>query len=162
MSRTYSAGVVLAALVVLSTFVGGAAAGPPVEGEGGHRFVVGDESQHITFWLHLDLLTNLGDAGDFGFSATGTAMDTRVVAVDVQLQFDGVGPLGEFLSDPFSRFSVTAEWELNLQFLSAGPTADETFEYRGNQTIDGPTAVDGSTSELEGTGPQSSVMPPEF
>ena len=136
-SSTHSVGVVLAAMVVLSTFVGGAAAGPPVDGDGGHRFDLGGESPHITFWLHLDLLTNLGDAGDFGFSAVGTAMDTRVVAVDVQLRFDGVGPLGRFLSDPFSRFSVTAEWELNLPFLSAGPAAGEEFNYEDNRTING-------------------------
>ena len=136
-SRTRSVGVVLAAMVLLSTFVGGVAAGPSVEGDGGHRFDLGGESPHITFWLHLDLLTNLGDAGDFGFSAVGTAMDTRVVAVDVQLRFDGVGPLGKFLSDPFSRFSVTAEWELNLPFLSAGPAAGEDFSYEDNRTING-------------------------
>lgn len=137
MSGTRSAGVVLAAMVVLTTFVGGAAAAPAVDGDGGHRFDIGGEGPHITFWLHLDLLTNLGDAGDFGFSAVGTAMDTRVVAVDVQLHFDGVGPLGEFLSDPFSRFSITAEWELNLPFLSAGPAAGEDFSYEDNRTIDG-------------------------
>ncbi|WP_232701029.1 DUF7332 family protein [Halobacterium wangiae] len=137
MSRTRSVGVVLAAMVVLSTFVGGAAAGPPVEGDGGHRFDLGGESPHITFWLHFDLLTNLGAAGDFGFSAVGTAMDIRVVVVDVQLQFDGVGPLGGFLSDPLSQFSITAEWELNLPFLATGPAAGEDFNYEDNRTIDG-------------------------
>ena len=129
------------ALVVLVAFVGGAAAqtapGPSVDADGGHRFDIGGESPHITFWLHLDLLTNLGGAGDLGFSAVGTAMDTRVIAMDVQLNFRGVGPLGDFLSNPFSRFSVTAEWELNLPFLSAGPAADEDFTYRDNETIGG-------------------------
>jgi len=129
--------VVLATMVVLSTFVGGAAAAPPVEGDGGHRFDIGDESPHITFWLHFDLLTNLGAAGDFGFSGVGTAMDTRIVVVDLQLRFGGVGPLGDFLSDPLSRFSVTAEWELNLPFLATGPAAGEDFNYRDNRTING-------------------------
>jgi len=132
---------VAVAFVVLVAFVGGGVAQTaptPVDGDGGHRFDVGDEDgPRIAFWIHLDLLTNLGDAGDLGFSAVGTAMDTRVVAVDVQLNFRGVGPLGDFLSNPFSRFSVTAEWELNLPFLSAGPAADEDFTYRDNETIGG-------------------------
>ena len=128
--------VVLAAIVVLTSFVGAVAAGPSADA-GGHRFDVGGESPHITFWIHLDLFTNLGSAGDFGFSAVGTALDTEVVAVDLQLNFEGVGPLGEFFSDPFSRFSVTAEWELHLPFLAAGPVADENFDYRDNRTIGG-------------------------
>jgi len=134
---------VAVALVVLVAFVGGGAAAqaapdPPVDGDGGYHFDVGDrDGPRIEFWLHLDLLTNLGGAGDLGFSAVGTAMDTRVVVVDVQLNFRGVGPLGDFLSNPFSRFSVTAEWELNLPFLSAGPAADEDFTYRDNETIGG-------------------------
>jgi len=132
---------VAVALVVLVAFVGGGAAqtapGPSVDTDGGHRFDVGGDSPHITFWVHLDLLTNLGAAGDLGFSAVGTAMDTRVVVIDVQLTFRGVGPLGDFLSNPFSRFSVTAEWELNLPFLSAGPAAGEDFTYRDNETIGG-------------------------
>ncbi|WP_232687464.1 DUF7332 family protein [Halobacterium zhouii] len=127
--------VVLAAVVVLSSFAGVAAAGPSAGLADGHRFDIGDENPHITFWLHLDLLTNLGSAGDFGFNAVGTALDTRVVTVDLQLHFAGVGPLGEFLSDPFARFSVTAEWELHLPFLSAGPAADDSFDYRDNRTI---------------------------
>jgi len=139
---------VAVALVVLVAFVGGGAAqtapDASVEADGGHRFDVGGEDPHITFWLHLDLLTNLGDAGDLGFSAVGTAMDTRVVAVDVQLNFRGVGPLGDFLSNPFSRFSVTAEWELNLPFLSAGPAAGEDFTYRDNETIGGNSSRNGS------------------
>jgi len=146
-SRTRTVVVVLAPLVLLSTFFGGGAAGQGVEGEGGHRFDLGGESVHITFWLHLDLLTNLGNAGDFEFSAVGTAMDTRIV-VDIQLQFDGVGPLGEFLADPLSRFSITAEWELNLPFLSAGPAAGEDFNYRDNRTIQGSLGEDGSALEL--------------
>jgi len=137
---------------VLVAFAGGGAAaeqatapaGPDVDRDGGHRFDVGGDSPHITFWLHLDLLTNLGGAGDLGFSAVGTAMDTRVVVMDVQLQFDGVGPLGSFLSNPFSRFSVAAEWELNLQFLAAGPAAGEDFTYRDNETIGGSDGGNGS------------------
>lgn len=132
------------AVVVLVAFVGGAAAqaaqaapGQSVDGDGGYRFDVGGDSPRITFWLHLDLLTSLGGAGDLGFSAVGTAMDQRVVAVDVQLNFAGVGPLGQFLSNPFSRFSVTAEWELNLPFLATGPAAGEDFTYRDNETIGG-------------------------
>lgn len=135
MKASRSVGVVLAVMVVLTSFVGGVAAGPSVEGEGGQRFDIGGESPHITFWVHLDLFTNLGGAGDFGFSAVGTALDTEVVAVDLQLNFEGVGPLGEFLSNPFSRFSVTAEWELHLPFLAAGPAAGESFDYRDNRTI---------------------------
>ncbi|WP_347877771.1 hypothetical protein [Halobacterium sp. R2-5] len=138
MSRTRAVGVLVAALVVSTAFVGTVGAQverSPVEGDGGHRFDVGGDDPHITFWLHLDLFTNLGAPGDFGFSAVGTAMDTRVVAVDVQLRFAGVGDLSEFLSNPFSRFSVVAEWELNLPFLSAGPAADEDFSYRDNETI---------------------------
>ncbi|MFB6071829.1 MAG: hypothetical protein ABEJ88_02575 [Halobacterium sp.] len=127
----------LAGMVVSTTFVGAAAAGPPVGGAGGHRFDVGGDSPHITFWLHLDLLTNLGGAGDLGFSAVGTALDTRVVVVDLQLHFDGVGPLGDFLANPFARFHVVAEWELNLPFLSAGPAAGEDFDYRDNTTVSG-------------------------
>jgi len=145
---------VAVALVVLVAFVGGGAAqtapDPSVDVDGGHRFDVGSDSPHITFWLHLDLLTNLGDAGDLGFSAVGTAMDTRVVAVDVQLNFRGVGPLGDFLSNPFSRFSVTAEWELNLPFLSVGPAADEDFTYRDNETIGGNSSA-GSGSPRNAT-----------
>lgn len=141
--------------VVLVAFVGGAAAqtaptpAQAVDGDGGYRFDVGNDSPRITFWLHLDLLTNLGAAGDLGFSAVGTAMDERVVAIDIQLQFDGVGPLGQFLSKPFSRFSVTAEWELNLPFLAAGPAASEDFTYRDNETIgDGNGSIgNGTTSE---------------
>ena len=134
--------VVLAAMLVLTAFVGAVAAGPSagepasVAGEGGHRFDIGDASPHITFWIHFDLFTNLGGAGDFGFSAVGTAMETDVVAVDLQLHFEGVGPLGEFLTNPFSRFSVVAEWELHLPFLAAGPAADDSFDYRDNRTID--------------------------
>lgn len=115
-------------------------AAAPVASDGGYRFDVGGDNQSITFWVHLDLFTNLGGAGDFGFSAVGTAMDTRVVAVDVQLRFDGVGPVGDFLSDPFSRFAVVAEWELDLPFLSAGPAADDDFSYHDNETIDGSDA----------------------
>ena len=142
---------VAVAIVVLVAFVGGGAAqtapDPGVDGDGGHHFDVGNEDgPRIEFWVHLDLLTNLGDAGDLGFSAVGTAMDTRVVVVDVQLNFRGVGPLGDFLSDPFSRFSVTAEWELNLPFLSAGPAADDDFTYRDNETIGG----DGSGNRSAG------------
>ena len=153
MPRTFRR--VAVALVVLVAFVGGGAAqsapsGPDVDREGGHRFDVGGDSPHITFWLHLDLLTNLGDAGDLGFSAVGTAMDTRIVAVDVQLQFAGVGPLGDFLSNPFSRFSVTAEWEVNLPFLSVGPAADEEFTYRDNETIGGNGTRNASASNASG------------
>lgn len=144
-------------LVVLVAFVGGAAAqttptGPDVDRDGGHRFDVGGESPHITFWLHVDLLTNLGAAGDLGFSAVGTAMDTQVVAIDVQLRFDGVGPLENFLANPFSRFSVTAEWELNLSFLSAGPAADEDFTYRDNETIGGGDGNGSIGNETVGNG----------
>ncbi|MFB6269913.1 MAG: hypothetical protein ABEH83_08225 [Halobacterium sp.] len=134
--------VVVAAMVVFTSFVGAAAAaqseaGAPVAGEGGHRFDIGGDSPSITFWLHLDLFTNLGAAGDFGFSAVGTAMDVQVIVIDIQLQFDGVGNLGDFLTNPFSRFSVVAEWELNLPFLSAGPAAGDDFSYEDNQTING-------------------------
>jgi len=128
------------ALVASAAFVGpavAAQAAQPVEEDGGYRFDVGDSDTNITFWLHLDLFTNLGGAGDLGFSAVGHAMDTRVVAVDVQLRFDGVGDVGNFLSNPFSRFSVVGEWELNLPFLSAGPAADDDFSYEGNETING-------------------------
>lgn len=128
-------------MLVLTTFVGAAAAqsatDTAVAGDGGYRFDVGDDSPRIAFWVHLDLFTNLGAAGDLGFSAVGTVMDARVIAVDVQLQFDGVGNLGDFLSNPFSRFSVVAEWELDLPFLSTGPAADEDFTYRDNETING-------------------------
>lgn len=128
-------------MVVLTTFVGAAAAqagtDTPVAGDGGYRFDVGDDSPRITFWVHLDLFTNLGAPGDFGFSAVGTAMDTRVIVIDIQLQFDGVGNLGDFLSNPFSRFAVVAEWELNFPFLSTGPAADDDFTYRDNETING-------------------------
>ncbi|SEW05169.1 hypothetical protein SAMN04487945_1150 [Halobacterium jilantaiense] len=137
------------ALVVLVAFVGGGAAqtapGPSIDTDGGHRFDIGGDSPHITFWLHLDLLTNLGAAGDLGFSAVGTAMDTRVIVIDIQVNFRGVGPLENFLSNPFSRFSATAEWELNLPFLSAGPAADEDFTYRDNETIGGNRSGNGST-----------------
>lgn len=143
MKASRTAQVVVAAMVVLTAFVGAVAAEPsgddegttPVAGDGGHRFDVGDGEPHITFWVHLDLFTNLGSAGDFGFSAVGTALNTEIIAVDLQLNFAGVGPLGEFLSDPFSRFSVTAEWELHLPFLATGPAADENFDYEDNQTI---------------------------
>ncbi|MDL0123240.1 MULTISPECIES: hypothetical protein [Halobacterium] len=138
------------AIVVLVAFTGGGAAqqagsGPKVDGDGGYRFDVGGDSPHITFWLHLDLLTNLGGAGDLGFSAVGTALDTRVIVIDLQLQFDGIGPLEEFLSDPFSRFSVSAEWELNLPFLSAGPASDTEFSYEGNETIANNTSLENAT-----------------
>lgn len=128
-------------MLVLTTFVGAAAAQPatdtPVAGDGGYRFDVGADSPRITFWVHLDLFTNLGSAGDLGFSAVGTAVDTRVIVIDVQLQFDGVGPLADFLSNPFSRFSAVAEWELNLPYLSTGPAANDDFTYRDNETING-------------------------
>ncbi|MFC3478499.1 DUF7332 family protein [Halobacterium litoreum] len=129
--------VLFAGLLVFTSLVGAAAAGPPVEGDGGHRFDIGGDSPHITFWVHLDLFTNLGDAGDFGFSAVGTAMDTKVIVIDIQLQFAGVGPLSEFLSNPFARFSVTADWELNLPFLSTGVNEGDDFSYRDNTTISG-------------------------
>ncbi|WP_336034557.1 DUF7332 family protein [Halobacterium yunchengense] len=138
MSRTHVARVAVAVALVLTSLVGAATAQPagaPVAGEGGHRFDVGSGDPSITFWVHLDLFTNLGSPGDFGFSAVGRAMDTRVVVVDVQLHFDGVGNLGEFLSNPFSRFSVVAEWELHLPFLSAGPAADDDFSYEDNESI---------------------------
>ena len=134
------------ALVVSTAFVGPAVAaqaaqvaqaGQPVEGDGGYQFDVGGNETNIRFWVHLDLFTNLGAAGDFGFSAVGHAMDTQVVAIDVQLRFDGVGDLSNFLSNPFSRFSVVTEWELDLPFLSAGPAAGDDFSYEGNETING-------------------------
>nr|WP_272931375.1 hypothetical protein [Halobacterium noricense] len=136
-------------MVVSAAFVGPAVAaqtvaatqtGEAVEGDGGYRFDVGGAESNITFWLHLDMFTNLGAAGDFGFSAVGHAMDTRVIAVDVQMRFAGVGDLSEFLSNPFSRFSVVAEWELDLPFLSAGPSAGDDFSYEGNETINGSSA----------------------
>jgi len=138
--HTRAVSLFVVALVASAAFVGPAAAAQaaqPVEEDGGYRFDVGDSDTNITFWLHLDLFTNLGGAGDLGFSAVGHAMDTRVVAVDVQLRFDGVGDVGNFLSNPFSRFSVVGEWELNLPFLSAGPAADDDFSYEGNETING-------------------------
>ncbi|MGB9963757.1 DUF7332 family protein [Halobacterium hubeiense] len=149
MTQTRAASLFVAAVVVATALVGPAVAAPavqaaqadqPVEGEGGHRFDVGGNETNISVWLHLDLFTNLGAAGDFGFSAVGSAMDARVVAVDVQLRFDGVGDLSEFLSNPFSRFSVVAEWELDLPFLSVGPSAGDDFSFEGNETIDGRSA----------------------
>jgi hypothetical protein len=138
-SQPRIAGVAVAALVVLGTLAGNAAAAGvapsgPVDGDGGHRFDIGGESPHITFWLHVDLFTNLGAAGDLGFSAVGTAMDTRVVTVDVQLQFAGVGPLEQFLRNPFSRFSVRAEWSLNIPWLASD---GGDFSYVDNETIGG-------------------------
>jgi hypothetical protein len=124
--------VVLAALAGSAAAATGAAPAGPVAGDGGHRFDIGGESPHITFWVHLDLLTNLGKPGDLGFSAVGTAMDTRVVAVDVQLRFAGVGPLDQFLQNPFARFSVRAEWELNIPWLA---TDGSDFRYEDNETI---------------------------
>ena len=149
MRHTRAVSALVAALVVSAAFVGPAVAAQavaatqaeqPVEGDGGYRFDVGGSETNITFWLHLDLFTNLGGAGDLGFSAVGHAMDTRVVAVDVQLRFDGVGDVSNFLSNPFSRFSVVGEWELNLPFLSAGPSAGDDFSYEGNETINGSNA----------------------
>ena len=142
MKGTRTARVVVALLLVSTSFVGAAAAaqadpGVPVAADGGHRFDIGGASPSMTVWLHLDVFTNLGAPGDFGISAVGNAMHVRVVVIDVQVQFDGVGDVGGFLSNPFSRFSVVAEWELNLPFLSAGPAADDDFTYRDNETING-------------------------
>lgn len=135
MTPTPAVRAVVAALVVLTAFVGPVAAGPSVDRQDGHRIQVGGEGQQISIWVHVDLFTNLGSAGELGFSAVGRALNTRVLVIDLQLQFDGVGAPTDFLADPFSRFSVVAEWELNLPFLSAGPATDDTFDYTGNESV---------------------------
>ena len=114
--RTVSVGLSFLLLVAAApTPVAAAESGPEsCFPAGGHDLTVGTEGPGIAVTVHTSLFTNLGGPGAFGLEAVGTTGETDVVTLRTGVLFASVGPLGDFLSDPFSRFSVPFHYAFQL------------------------------------------------
>jgi hypothetical protein len=132
---------VLAAAVAAPTAAqAGSAAGSTGAGEsgerrcfppGGHELDIGTEGPGIAVTVHTSLFTNLGDEGALGVEARGSALNETIIELRTGVAFDGVGPLGDFLSDPFSRFAILFDYSFELPMFagmadSPGYESDES------------------------------------
>lgn len=121
-------------VVVLVATAPVAAAGGPTSpcfpGEG-HRFDIGGDAAGIGVVVFFSLFENLGGAAGFGMEASGSLGDHPIVHLRAGVAFDGVGPATEFLSNPFSRFSIVYNYSMTLpMFASAG--VDSSYEDDGS------------------------------
>lgn len=94
---------------------------------GGHELAIGTEGPGIGVTVHTSLFTNLGDAGALGIEAHGSALNATIVELRTGVVFDGVGPLGDFLSNPFSRFAVLFDYSFELPMF-AGMVEGSAYE----------------------------------
>ena len=98
---------------------------------GGHDLDIGTEGPGILVTVHTSLFTNLGDEGALGIEARGAALNATIIELRTGVVFDGVGPLGAFLSDPFSRFAILFDYRFELPMFAGmvddpGYAADES------------------------------------
>ncbi|MDS0298189.1 hypothetical protein NDI76_05500 [Halogeometricum sp. S1BR25-6] len=98
---------------------------------GGHDLDIGTEGPGIAVTVHTSLFTNLGDEGALGMEARGSALNATIIELRTGVVFDGVGTLGDFLSDPFSRFAILFDYTFELPMFvgmvdSPGYESDES------------------------------------
>lgn len=98
---------------------------------GGHELEIGTEGPGIAVTVHTSMFTNLGDEGALGIEARGSALNATIVELRTGVVFDGVGPLGDFLSNPFSRFAILFDYLFELPMFagmvdSPGYESDES------------------------------------
>ncbi|SEK46354.1 DUF7332 family protein [Haloferax larsenii] len=106
------------------------ATSPCFPGEG-HQFDIGDEGTTIDLVVFLSIVENLGGPGGFGLEAAGGIGDQEIIQLRAGVVFDGVGPLTDFLSNPFSRFSVVYDFSLDFPMFS-GSGIDSSYEDDGS------------------------------
>lgn len=85
---------------------------------GGHELDIGTEGPGIAVTIHTSLFTNLGDEGALGIEAQGSALNATIIELRTGVVFDGVGPLSQFLSDPFSRFAILFDYSFELPMFA--------------------------------------------
>ena len=81
---------------------------------GGHDIEIGTEGPRIRVTIHSSLFTNLSGPGAFGVEAVGTAGGVDLLTLRAGVLFDGVGRVGAFVADPFSRFSTAFYYRFRL------------------------------------------------
>ncbi|AFK18572.1 hypothetical protein E6P09_07280 [Haloferax mediterranei ATCC 33500] len=107
-------------VLIIATAPVTAATGPTspcFHGEG-HQFDIGGEGAGIDLVVFLSMFENLGGAGGFGMEASGDIGNQSIIQLRAGVAFDGVGPVTDFLSNPFSRFSVVYDYSMNLPMFA--------------------------------------------
>ncbi|MFC7204237.1 hypothetical protein ACFQJC_11985 [Haloferax namakaokahaiae] len=119
----------LLAVVIIVVASGPAAAAtqtsPCFAGEG-HQFDIGGNGAGIDLVVFLSLFENLGGAGGFGMEAHGSIGNQSIIQLRAGVSFDGVGSLGKFLSNPFSRFSIVSNFSMDLPMF-AGTGVESSY-----------------------------------
>ncbi|WP_396610296.1 hypothetical protein ACH9L7_08530 [Haloferax sp. S1W] len=123
--------VVTLLLSVASTPVAAANTTSPCFPGEGHRLDSGGEENGLNIVVFTSLFENLGGAGGFGLEASGDANNQSIIQLRAGVVFDGVGPVTEFLSNPFTRFSVVYDFSFDLpMFADSG--IDSSYEDDGS------------------------------
>ncbi|KAB1189047.1 MULTISPECIES: hypothetical protein [Haloferax] len=120
-------------VLIVATAPVAAASGPtsPCFPGEGHQFDIGGDAAGIDLVVFLSIFENLGEAGGFGMEATGGIGDEPIIQLRAGVAFDGVGPATEFLSNPFSRFSVVYDYSMNLPMF-AGSGVESSYRDDGS------------------------------
>ncbi|KTG21943.1 DUF7332 family protein [Haloferax profundi] len=126
-------GVTFVLVAVVATAPVAAASGPtsPCFPGEGHQFDIGSEGASIDLVVFLSMFENLGEAGGFGMEASGGIGNESIIQLRAGVAFDGVGPATEFLSNPFSRFSVVYDYSMNLPMFEPSGF-DSSYEDDGS------------------------------
>ncbi|ELZ91681.1 hypothetical protein C440_15244 [Haloferax mucosum ATCC BAA-1512] len=120
-------------ILVVATAPVAAATGPtsPCFPGEGHQFDIGDQGAGIDLVVFLSMFENLGGAGGFGIEANGAIGNQSIIQLRAGVAFDGVGPATEFVSNPFSRFSVVYDYSMSLPMF-ADTGVDSSYEADGS------------------------------
>ena len=139
-----AAGVLLLALVGSGALVGGGAAvvdGEPSADElddatvdpitecfagEGYPLVIGDPPTTIDSLVHLSVLTDPSNGGEFGVELAGTIEDDRIVTLAVGVRLSRAGSVATGVN-PFAAFDVLYTYELRLPMFD-GVIGQSTYE----------------------------------
>ncbi len=92
----------------------------------GYPLTIGDPPTTIDAVVHLSVLTDPQNAGEFGIELAGTTGDDRIVTLAAGVRIDSAGLIATGVN-PFAAFDVLYTYELRLPMFDG--VIDET-DYR--------------------------------
>ena len=89
----------------------------------GYPLSIGDPPTTIDAVVHLSVLTDAQNAGEFGIELAGTSGDDRIVTLAAGVRIDSAGLIATGIN-PFAAFDVLYTYELRLPMFDG--VIDET------------------------------------
>ena len=92
----------------------------------GYPLTIGDPPTTIDAVVHLSVLTDASNGGEFGVELAGTNRDAQIVTLAAGVRLNRIGLLATGVN-PFAAFDVLYTYELRLPMFD-GVIAETTYE----------------------------------